>query len=440
MGVEAFWWGIVSAVSLPLGAVIGLWWKPNRRISSSFTAFGAGALLFALTIELFAHVPHHVEKHGFGAFVASAVGAVAGGILFDVLNQMLNNRGAFLRRLSHARRHVVRLRLKRTRRLVEELSRVEVLQHLRPREMAQVIQGVDERHFEAGEIIFEQGDVGREMYFIVSGKVDIVVHEDAQGDRPREVATLGKHGVFGELSVLRDAPHAAQARAVTAVRTYRIGKEDFEEVLAASPELQEAVRELADSRGEALSRHGSGVLGEEWKSETMMHLAEATHAVSAKDIVEEGKASGAGGAGLAIWLGILIDGIPESLVIGMLAIGTKGVSLSFIVGVFLANLPEAMSSAVSMQKNGMRYAKIMVMWGSICIMTGIGAFIGATVFPAHPEGALFFFVLGIEGLAAGAMLTMIAETMLPEAYEQGGAIVGLSTLAGFIVTLFVKVL
>ncbi|MCB0356052.1 MAG: hypothetical protein KDD40_03540, partial [Bdellovibrionales bacterium] len=147
-----------------------------------------------------------------------------------------------------------------------------------------------------------------------------------------------------------------------------------------------------------------------------------------------------GGAAMAIWLGLLIDGIPESLVIGMLQNSVVGMSIAFIAGVFLANLPEAMSSSVTMSRSGMKILKIMLMWGSICLLTGIGAYFGATLFPAEPHGAMFYIVLGIEGVAAGAMLTMIAETMLPEAYEQGGAIVGISTLFGFLAALIVKVL
>jgi len=154
---------------------------------------------------------------------------------------------------------------------------------------------------------------------------------------------------------------------------------------------------------------------------------------------------GRAGAALAIWLGIGLDAIPESLVIGMLVVtaaaeGTS-ISLAFIMGVFLANLPEAMSSAVTMRKSGMKVRKVLLMWISLCLLTGIGALLGAMIFPPHPEGWLVYFVFGIEGLAAGAMLTMIAETMLPEAYEQGGGgITGLSTLAGFLAALAVKLI
>jgi zinc transporter ZupT len=143
---------------------------------------------------------------------------------------------------------------------------------------------------------------------------------------------------------------------------------------------------------------------------------------------------------MAIWLGILLDGIPESMIIGMLSASVTGVSLAFISGVFLANLPEAMSSAVSMRRSDMKIGRIMTMWGSLCLFTGLGAVLGAVLLPADPVGTAFYWIAGIEGLAAGAMLTMIAETMLPEAFEQGGAIVGFSTLLGFLAALLVKLL
>jgi len=179
---------------------------------------------------------------------------------------------------------------------------------------------------------------------------------------------------------------------------------------------------------------------EEWRDETFAKLDDLGLSVSNEEILAEGRERSKGHAAMAIWLGILIDGIPESLVIGMLAVSSGGISMGFIAGVFLANMPEAMSSAVSMRANKMSLKRIYMMWGSICLMTGIGAFLGAIMFPENPTGELFYVMVGIESLAAGAMLTMIAETMLPEAFEQGGAIVGLSTLVGFLAALIAKVL
>ncbi len=438
IGTEALFWGLLSGVSLPLGALLGLRFQPGRRLGSTATAFGAGALLFALTIELFGHVPHHVEEHGIAAFFACAIGACLGGITFDVTNQFLNNRGAFLRRLSHARRHVARIRLRNTKRIMKELTRVAVLRGLDPEHMAQLIRASSEKHFKEGRGIFAAGEAASEVYFIVSGEVEILLSNGESSSR--RIALLGPHEILGELGVLRDTPRSAEARALSDVHAYKILKPDFDEIVAGSPALQSALGKLVESRVHDLSERDPSVNEREWQKKILAHLARSAHTISVEDVVQDAETPDKPNAALAIWLGILIDGIPESLVIGMLAVSATGMSSSFIAGVFLANFPEAMSSAVSMKRAGMSGLKILFMWGSICVMTGIGAFIGAMLLSAHPTGVLFYFVLGIEALAAGAMLTMIAETMLPEAYEQGGAIVGLSTLAGFLTTLFVKVI
>ncbi|MDP6959416.1 MAG: hypothetical protein QF645_11470, partial [Planctomycetota bacterium] len=114
-------------------------------------------------------------------------------------------------------------------------------------------------------------------------------------------------------------------------------------------------------------------------------------------------------------------------------------SLAFIVGVFLANFPEAMSSAVTMKNGGMKVTRIFWMWFSLTILTAVGALVGALILPVHPVGWHLYAVFAIEGLAGGAMLTMITQTMLPEAFERGGGpVVGLSTLAGFLAAMSVK--
>ena len=117
--------------------------------------------------------------------------------------------------------------------------------------------------------------------------------------------------------------------------------------------------------------------------------------------------------------------------------GTNPITIAVIVlvaGVFLSNFPEALSSSVLMLGQKYSRTKILIMWTSITVMTSIGAVIGNLFFRSHSPGV----IAAIEGMAAGAMLTMIAETMLPEAYERGGMVVGLSTLAGFLAALFVK--
>jgi hypothetical protein len=141
------------------------------------------------------------------------------------------------------------------------------------------------------------------------------------------------------------------------------------------------------------------------------------------------------GAPIAIFLGITLDGIPESLVIGASTIHST-VSVSLIVGLFLANYPEALSSSMGMRQQGFPFRWVLVMWSALMVITGAGAAAGSLLLlGAEPDT----FAL-IEGLAAGAMLTMIAETMLPEAYLKGGSVVGLSTLFGFLIAIFSKTL
>ena len=137
--------------------------------------------------------------------------------------------------------------------------------------------------------------------------------------------------------------------------------------------------------------------------------------------------SGGSNVALAIWLGIALDGIPESLIIGSTMEGTS-VSLALIGGLFIANLPESMSSAGVMKKQGGQPWLIICMWLSLMAMTAVGAAFG-TLFIA--DAPLHLRAL-LEGLAAGAMLAMIAQTMLPEAYEHGGWLTGLMTVVGFL--------
>ena len=437
VGATAFSWGILSAISLPLGAFLGVWLNPKKKVNSVCMAFGAGALLFALTIELFGHVPHHVEEHGNSALFVTIAGALVGGLLFDLLNSILSDRGAFLRRISIARHYVAHLKRKNTERLIKELSGVKILTGLHPEQMAELVQRITKKTFSQGEMIFRQGDDAEEMFFIVKGEVEIIHRKEGETER---LALLKVYDTFGELGILSGYPRSADAVAKTDICVYSIFQSDFEHFLRENQQLQSDLKSLATSRLHNSSLRSSKQFDEKWRDETLTRLDSLGVPVSNEEILAEGQECSRGNAAMAIWLGILIDGIPESLVIGMLAVSSGGISLGFIAGVFLANLPEAMSSAVSMRVNNMSLKKIYMMWASICLITGIGAFLGAIMFPEDPTGEFFYFVVGIESVAAGAMLTMIAETMLPEAFEQGGTIVGLATLGGFLAALTVKVI
>ena len=157
------------------------------------------------------------------------------------------------------------------------------------------------------------------------------------------------------------------------------------------------------------------------------------------------------GAPLAIWLGILLDGIPESFVIGagllvllqdklpqMESVGfVDVVPYTLIAGLFLSNFPEALASSANMRMQGFSKLRVFLLWFSLLVITAIGA--GAGFYLA--ESLSPAWVVFAEGLAAGAMLTMIAAAMIPEAVHMGKAnVVGLSTLTGFLVAISFKLL
>lgn len=436
-------WGLVSAVSLPIGAVIGIWSKPSQKVTSSLMAFGGGALLFALTIELFAHSLHlSHEGHDKIIIISTMLGAIAGGLIFEMLNRILNSKGAFLRKASLLKRHIQGKKKHNARKMIDSLSNIKFLHQLPPEDITQLMQFVKIRKYHNKELIITQGNDGLELFFILKGKVEVV--RESEGSM-KTVAEMGAGDTFGEIALISECKRTADVRAVGEVEVYVLEKGDYENLVKNSLALQDASVEIITERLQDISEKDEAFKKEalKWQIKAQKNLNRLSFPVTKKDMEAEVKEHG--GAALAIWLGIALDGIPESLVIGMLTVAAftenKAMSIAFIAGVFLANLPEAMSSAVTMQRQGSGFKKIFWMWMSLCIMTGVGAMIGAVVFPDNPEGTVRYFVSGIEGMAAGAMLTMIANTMLPEAYEHGGStIAGLSTLIGFIAALCVKVL
>ena len=91
-----------------------------------------------------------------------------------------------------------------------------------------------------------------------------------------------------------------------------------------------------------------------------------------------------------------------------------------------------------MRRAGLSQLRIYLMWGTITLETGLGAMLAAAVFPRPPHSESMLYVLhGIEGLAGGAMLTVICETMLPEAFHEGGKVVGMSALSGFLAAMVI---
>jgi zinc transporter, ZIP family len=137
-----------------------------------------------------------------------------------------------------------------------------------------------------------------------------------------------------------------------------------------------------------------------------------------------------GDSATAIAIGALMDGIPESAAIGISLLEGGGISAALVAAVFLSNVPEGLSSASGMRQAGRSTPHILGLWGGVTIASAVASLLGYFFLAGAPEN----LVAGIQAFAAGAILTMLASTMMPEAYEEGGEIVGLVTAVGFLLS------
>ena len=125
----------------------------------------------------------------------------------------------------------------------------------------------------------------------------------------------------------------------------------------------------------------------------------------------------------------MLDGIPESEAIGVGLVGGGSVGVAVVAAVFLSNVPESLSAATGLRKAGHSPRWIVGLWLGVALISALAAALGyAFLGDASPNVVGF-----IHAFAAGAILTMLADTMMPEAFEHGGKVVGLMTCLGFAV-------
>jgi ZIP family zinc transporter len=134
------------------------------------------------------------------------------------------------------------------------------------------------------------------------------------------------------------------------------------------------------------------------------------------------------GSGMALAVGALLDGVPESIVIGVSLISGGAVSLVAVAAVFLSNVPEGLSSAAGMRRAGRSKQYIFGVWGGIALVSGLASLLGYVVFRGFSPGV----VAATTAVAAGAILAMLADTMIPEATEGAHNLTGLITVSGFL--------
>ena len=142
------------------------------------------------------------------------------------------------------------------------------------------------------------------------------------------------------------------------------------------------------------------------------------------------------GTGMPIVLGALLDGIPESAAIGISLIGGGKVAGSVVAAVFLSNVPESLSATTGLQKSGRSPRFILLLWLGVAAVSTLAAVLGYQLLGGASENV----VAAVQAFAAGAILTMLADTMMPESFEHGGSEVGLLTVLGFALASYLSTL
>jgi ZIP family zinc transporter len=149
---------------------------------------------------------------------------------------------------------------------------------------------------------------------------------------------------------------------------------------------------------------------------------------SGEQQAKEKQQHGESNSGLAIAAGALLDGIPESIVIGTSMIHGGAVGLVAVIAIFVSNIPEGLSSSAGMRKAGRSKLYVFGVWVAIALISGAASLAGFTIFRHFSAGV----IAATTALAAGAILAMLSDTMIPEAYESAHDLTGLITVLGFL--------
>lgn len=315
--------------------------------------------------------------------------------------------------------------------LARQIRRFPVFSYLPQEDLEEIADRLVYRFCPDGYVFFQPKDFCDRLYIIDHGEVQILYPSHLQ----QAPLVLTSGDPFGELSFVTGTSHTVTAIAKTDVELWTMRKQDFEEILQQSPRLEESVKTFLEQPKlqDYLQKRQNidSTKAVEWVQQALKSMNAGKLIPSAaimSSMMEKHE-----DAPMVIWLGLLIDGIPEALTIGAHIVSAP-ISPSLLAGLFIANYPEALSSSEGMKKQGFSIPRILGMWTSIMLITGLLSALGSIVFVDAPESIISL----LESMAAGAMLTVIAETMLPEAYGKGGSIVGLSTLLGFLSIIIIK--
>lgn len=407
MVIAAFLQGILGASSMAIGAVVAVSWQPSRKFSAAVMAFGSGTLIAAIAFEIAENV-FRIANVGVLVF-----GFLLGGLLFTTLSHLIDEQGGFLRKPAASRRYVIEHQVLEVHELIKHLAHCEVMNTLPESDKRTLASLLMPYYVHPQEVLCREGETGDYFYVIGVGEADVY-----KGNT--WISRLHSGDIFGEMSLLTGEPRSATVVAATAMELYRLDQANFSDVITQSPYLALALsRTLARRLQLAIAFQDlppADLLNQRSMLEPMGKGNEAVLNTLVKS-----------SAPMAILVGTLFDNIPESIVIGMNT-HVSPLGGAFLFAVFISNFPEALSSAFGMRQAGISNRRILTLWFSAVLASGLMAIVGYAI-----RGSQMPMVVAVaQAIAGGGILAMLTSTMMPEAYELGGSSVAYATIMGFL--------
>ena len=424
--------GLVTTSSSMVGAAIGLYAPLSKRVLACILAFSAGSLISALAIDLAFKVAmdlHHQGLSSLAAWEFIAGGFASGAIIYFVTSLFLEKKGAAIRRPMQFKEYALARKHEQTKELVGLLSQCDLMRHLPAEAIEHILPNVQRRQLKPEEILFRAGDPSNALFIVAHGSVEVVADSSNGADGTgAAIAQLGPGKAFGEMGLISGGARTATIRSGTGAGLLEIGRDDFNALIADDPVMAHAVQHLSHERA-ILNLSSGGTNPSTWAKVAMHNLEHISSSERNKMLREAGQGQG---AGMAIVLGNILDTIPGCLVIGASFNGFANLSLTLMFGMFLGGIPEAAVSAAMLTKAGYKPKFIFALWATVLIAGMVAAAAGKIFIGSSESHVAVFF----EAVAGGAVLALVSHTMIPEAIHEGGSLVVLPTVAGFLFALF----